>query len=225
MSSAKRLRERKRSASSGLMTHRSIFGALILLALAGTSHAEDGWLNLFDGKTLKGWKEAGGKGSFTVHDGKIVAQGKPMGHLFYEGDAGAAEFKNFELKIQVLTKAGANGGVYFHTAFQQEGWPKQGIEAQVNATHSDWRKSGSIYSIVDVKDVAPHKDDVWWEYHIVVRGNHAVLKINDKVTTEWTQPEDWKRGGKQISQGTFALQAHDPDSVVYFKNIRVKVLD
>ena len=192
--------------------------------IAAVATADEGWKSLFDGRSLAGWTEAGGEGSFSVRDGMIVARGKPMGHLFYSGKVNGGDFKNFELKIKVQTKAKANGGVYFHTRFQKQGWPKHGIEAQVNATHEDWRKSGSLYSILDVKDVAPHTDDVWWDYHISVIGEHAVVKINGKTTAEWTQPEDWKRGPKRIDHGTFALQAHDPDSVVWFKDIQVKIL-
>ena len=197
---------------------------LSLFALVLQGRADEGWQSLFDGESLGGWKEAGGRGSFVVKNGEIVAQGKPRGHLFYEGDVNQARFRNFEFKLEVLTRPKANGGVYFHTRYQESGWPKQGIEAQVNATHSDWRKSGSIYSIVDVKDVAPHRDDVWWEYHIVVRDRKVTLRIDGRITAEWTQPEDWKRGGKQLGEGTFALQAHDPESVVHFRNLRVKVL-
>ena len=205
---------------------KSRFFALWLGCVLGVTEsvAGDGWQSLFDGQSLAGWKAAGGEGSFTVRDGVIVARGKPRGHLFYVGDVNGGDFKNFELKLEVLTKPKANGGVYFHTKYQESGWPKQGIEAQVNATHEDWRKSGSIYSIVDVKDVAPHQDDVWWSYHIVVRGDHVTVSIDGKQTAEWTQPKDWKRGGKRISHGTFALQAHDPDSEAWFRNIRVKVL-
>ena len=201
--------------------------ALLCGSVLSATAGEKGWISLFDGESLKGWKEAGAARSFVVEDGKIVANGKPLGHLFYAGPVRNADFKNFELKLDVMTMPQANSGVYFHTKYQAEGWPKTGFEAQVNASHKDHRKSGGLYGIVDVNDVAPHVDKVWWKYHIIVKGPRVSIKINGKTTAEWTQPDDWKRksSGQKIDRGTFALQAHDPDSVVYFKNIQVKPLD
>lgn len=188
--------------------------------------AGEKWISLFDGKTLTGWKESGGAGSFRVEDGKLVANGKPMGHLFYTGHVKGAEFENFELKLDVMTRPNANSGVYFHTKYQAKGWPKAGFECQVNATHSDHLKSGGIYGVADVKNQAPHKDNVWWEYHIKVIDRKVVIKVNGKTSMVWTQPKDWKGKfpDRQINKGTFALQAHDPKSLVYYRNIRVRVL-
>ena len=189
--------------------------------------AEPRWISLFDGKSLDGWKESGGKGSFYVEDGKIVANGKPMGHLFYVGKVEKASFKNFEFKAEVMTTPGSNSGIYFHSKYQEEGWPKAGFESQVNATQGDRRKTGGLYGVKDVMDVAPHKDNEWFEYHIIVKGESVTIKINGKTTTEWRQPESFRSrpdGTRKIGQGTFAFQAHDPNSKVYFKNVRVKPL-
>lgn len=199
-----------------------------LLFITSASVAEEpGWISLFDGKSLDGWKESGGKGSFHVEDGKIVANGKPMGHLFYTGKVENASFKNFQFKAEVMTTPGSNSGIYFHTRYRKEGWPEAGFESQVNATHGDRRKTGSLYGIKDVLDVAPHKDNEWFEYHIIVNGESVTLKINGKTVMQWTQPESFRTrpdGGRKIGRGTFALQAHDPNSTVYFKNVRVKPL-
>jgi hypothetical protein len=176
---------------------------------------------------LYGWKESGGKGSFYVEEARIVAQGKPMGHLFYVGPAENASFKNFEFKAEVMTTPGSNGGIYFHSKYQSEGWPTAGFEAQVNATQGDRRKTGSLYGIKDVMDTAPHSDHEWFEYYIKVKGESVTIKINGQTTTEWTQPDSFRSrpdGSRKIGQGTFAFQAHDPNSKVYFKNVRVRPL-
>ena len=178
--------------------------------------AEDGWISLFDSKSLDGWKASEHKASFSVVDGKIQAFG-PRSHLFYVGPVNNHSFKNFELKLDVMTTPGSNSGVYFHTAYQENGWPKKGIEAQVNATHSDWRKTGSLYAIKDVKQPG-HKDNEWFAYHIIVQGRHITLKVNGNTTVEHTEP------GPRLSSGTFALQGHDPKSRVFYRNIRVKPL-
>jgi hypothetical protein len=203
-----------------------VFGLSVLLCFASAAE-EPGWICLFDGKSRDGWKESGGKGSFCVEDGKIVANGKPMGHLFYQGKVENASFKNFEFKAEVMTMPGSNSGIYFHSKYQEEGFPKAGFEAQVNATHGDQRKTGGLYGVKDVMDVAPHKDKEWFEYHIIVKGESVTIKINGKTTMEWTQTEDIRsrpEGSRKIGQGTFAFQAHDPNSKVYFKNVRVKPL-
>src|SRR6478736_5357270 len=89
--------------------------------------------------------------TFSVSDGKIVVHGKTA-HLFYVGPVENHNFKNFEFKAQVMTMPGANSGIYFHTEYQQGGWPAKGFEVQVNNSHTDWKRTGSLYSVEDVKE-------------------------------------------------------------------------
>ncbi|MGV3757412.1 MAG: 3-keto-disaccharide hydrolase [Verrucomicrobiota bacterium] len=210
------------------MKLHALLAALLLplTLIAADKPDKDGFISLFDGKTLNGWKLGGAEGSFKVGDGAIVANGKPIGHLFYDGEVNNHDFKNFELKVDVKTTEGSNGGVYFHTKFQDKGWPDMGFECQVNATHKDTKKGGGLYSVVDIKE-APVGDGQWWTYHIIVKDNKITLKVNDKVTVEWTQPEGYAHPqfkNRKLGSGTFAFQAHDEKSVVYFKNVKVKPL-
>lgn len=177
-----------------------------------------GWIKLFDGKSLDGWQVGENAGTFKVEDGAIVVFG-PRAHLFYMGDVQNHNFKNFEYKAKVMTKPGANSGMYIHTKFQEDGWPSQGYEIQVNNSHTDWRRTGSVYGIQDVKE-APAKDDKWFTQHIIVNGNKITVKVDGKIINDYTVPAE---GGK-LSSGTFALQGHDPKSKVYYKDIMVKVL-
>ncbi len=201
----------------------------VLVFLTGCQPAEkmsvkeEGWESLFDGKTLNGWKASENKNSFSVRDGMIVAAG-PRSHLFYAGPIQNANFKNFELKAEVMTKPGSNSGIYFHTEYQETGWPSKGYEAQINNTHTDWRKTGSLYAVKDVNESLA-KDNEWFTEHIIVRDKRIIIKVNDKTMVDWTEPEDFTlegQPGRKLSSGTFALQGHDPKSVVYFKNIMVK---
>ena len=60
------------------------------------------------------------------------------------------------------------------------------------------------------------------------RIKHVIVKVNDKVVVDFTEPEGQdipKMPGRKLSSGTFAFQAHDPISVVYFRNVMVKPLD
>jgi len=98
---------------------------------------------------------------------------------------------------------------------------------QVNQTHSDWRKTGSLYSFNDEKEQHV-KDNEWYTEHIIVQGDKVTVKINGKTVMEYVESEDKNRpadaGEKKIDRGTFALQAHDPKSVIYYKDIMVKPL-
>lgn len=178
----------------------------------------DDWISLFDGKSLEGWKVGEHANTFTVQDGKIVVFGE-RAHLFYVGPVGNHNFKNFEYKASVMTTPGSNSGMYFHTQYQESGWPEKGYEVQVNATHTDWRKTSSLYGVQDVKE-APNKDNEWFVQQITVQGKKITIKVNDKIINEYTEGET---GGK-LSSGTFALQGHDPKSKVYYKDIMVKIL-
>jgi hypothetical protein len=185
------------------------------------------WISLFDGKTLNGWKVGDNAATFTVDSGCIIAHGNTA-HLFYEGDEHNHDFKDFDFKADVLTRPGSNSGIYIHTEYQQGGWPAKGYEVQVNNSHTDWRRTGSLYAVVDIKEVyCP--DNVWFTESVSVRGKRVIIKLNDTVVVDYTEPEhplrDDDMKGRLLSHGTFALQGHDPNSKVYFKNIMVKPLD
>jgi hypothetical protein len=198
--------------------------ALALPVLAADS--ADGWISLFDGKSLDGWKASDEPGTFAVQNGEIIVYGK-RSHLFYLGEVNGHDFKNFELKADVMTRKGSNSGVYFHTEWQETGWPDKGFEVQVNNTHKDPKKTAGLY---DIKDnfTAPAADDEWFTLEIKVEGKHVVTKVNGQVITDYVEPEDFQPAknhlGRKIDHGTFALQGHDPGSEVHFKNIFVKPL-
>ena len=147
----------------------------------------------------------------------IVVHGPGPSHLFYDGPVHNHDLKNFHLKAMVMTFPHANSGIYFHTKYQEAGWPDQGFEAQVNATHGDWKKTGSLYDIKDIKD-PHHEDEKWFLYEVIVKGNHVELKIDGKTVNDWTQPDDFTppkgHAGRFLQHGTFALQGHDPGSKV-----------
>ena len=195
--------------------------ALACFAVTASCLAEEGWISMFNGKDLSGWKsnaatEKQPENVFSAKDGELVVNGG-RAHLFYAGPDGKASFRNFEFKAKVKTTAGSNSGIYFHTAYQERGWPSAGYECQVNATHTDRKKTGGLYAVADVMDNAPNKDDEWFDYSIKVDGHHIVVTINGIVTTDWTQPEDWDPAknlkgmpGRKLGEGTIAIQGHDP---------------
>lgn len=199
---------------------RLMFVALLLVLTNRSFAAEPAaeWITLFDGKSLNGWTINENAETWKVADGAITCNG-PRSHLFYAGSH--FPFKDFEFEAEVLTRNNSNAGIYFHTKFQETGWPDAGFECQVNNTYNtDPRKTASIYKIQDITEqIVP--DDEWFKYNITVQGKTVTVKINGKTANEYVEPDDAE---KKLSEGTFALQGHDPGSTVSFRNIRVRKL-
>lgn len=192
--------------------------------------ARDGWKVLFDGKSMKGWKANESKDSWKLVDGTLRCEG-PRSHLFFVGKDGKASFKNFEFRCQVRTTKGSNSGIYFHTRYQPSGWPKYGYECQVNITQGDPKKSSSLYAVKnvgaeDLKGLI--QDGEWYWQTIIVKDNKITLKINDKVMVEFEEEPGRKAESnsfeRRLDKGTFAFQAHDPKSIVQFRNVIVRPL-
>lgn len=205
-----------------------LFSAALMLGLSANSPAaesEEGFKALSDGKTFDGWKIAEeNKDTWNIEDGAFVAHGNRC-HLFYAGED--KPFKDFDLKVDVWTGPHSNGGIYFHTKYQAQGWPKGGFECQVNNTHSDWRKTGSLYEVVDVAQT-PAQDGKWWTQEIIVKGKNVTVLIDGKKVFDYNEPPGAQAGKdfeRKLGEGTFALQGHDPGSIIKYKNIRVKRLD
>ena len=198
----------------------SILLMLVVPATAQTNASR--WISLFDGKSLEGWKKTDeSPATFSVRDGAIVANG-PRSHLFYVGSVENADFRDFELKVDVMTKPGSNGGIYFHTAWQDRGWPGRGFEVQVNNSYKrDPRRTGSLYGLQDITE-APAKDNEWFTVHVTVWGKHVTVSVDGRQVVDWVEPAS--ASGRVLDRGTFALQGHDPGSTVHYRNIRVKPL-
>lgn len=170
----------------------------------------DGFVPLFDGKSLSGWKCADNPDSWSaLPDGTIRGKGE-RSHLF-----SPKEYTDFEYRAEIKLKKGSNSGMYFRTKFEPA-WPT-GYEAQVNNSGGDPKRTGSLYRFVDVKEqLVP--DDTWWTQHIICKGNHIVIKVNDKTVVDFVDEKNTH------ARGHFALQQHDPQSEVLYRNVMVKDL-
>jgi Domain of Unknown Function (DUF1080) len=209
-----------------MMTLLRLSPVMLAAFLFQTPTAEPGFTSLFNGKDFTGWKISN-PASWTIENGAMKANGTP-GHVYYDGEFGNHSFRNFELKVDVMTRSNSNGGIYVLTEFKEKGWPAKGFEVQVNNTYAkDPVRTGSLYHVSDVKEQLV-KDDVWFTEHIIVKDNTITVRVNDKQVVQWTQPAEWatdpKLSRRVMTPGTVALQAHDPGSTVYYKNIRVKPL-
>jgi hypothetical protein len=166
----------------------------------------NGWVALFDGKTLSGWT-APDPGDWTMENGVLTGRGKTS-HLFSPNT-----YTNLEFKAEVKLNHRGNSGMYFRAAYGR-GWPK-GYEAQVENTSPDPQKTGSLYNIKrNLQQLVP--DDTWWTQHIVAIGNRIIIKVNDQIVVDCTDDK--------YKSGYLALQQHDPGSVVQYRNVMVKRL-
>ena len=212
------------------MSRRQMLGSLLALPAAFPLRAETDWIPLFDGHSLRGWKAGGSKNSIRVADGQIVAQG-PRAHLFYAGGVRHADFKNFELQAEVMTRDGAASGIYFHTGLQPKDSPKSGFKVQVNNTYKGddkalaLRKTGSLCGVQDVYK-ALGKDNEWSRLHILVQGKQVFIRLNGVEVVKYVEPEPPVREGDSpvLGHGTFALDSLDSSSEVRFRNILVRPL-
>jgi hypothetical protein len=168
------------------------------------------WVKMFNGENLDDWKANENPEAWTVENKTLKGSG-PVSHLFWMKE----ECENCEFKAEVMITDGSNSGMYFRTAFGPR-FPR-GYEAQVNATHRDPVKTGSLYNFSKNLD-SPHKAGEWFTQHIVVEGNRIVIKVNDKVITDFTDEKN------TFTKGYLALQQHDPKSVVYYRNLMFRKL-
>jgi hypothetical protein len=194
------------------MKHIVTVFVIVAATCAGQSGADSGgWIKMFNGENLDGWKATERAENWTVQDGMIVGKGE-RSHLFWMQE----ECENCEFKATVKISDKGNSGMYFRAQFGGAGWPK-GYEAQVNSTHGDPVKTGSLYNIVRNLDplVPP---ETWFTQHIIANGNHIVIKVNDKVIV------DHKDEKNRHTKGYLALQQHDPGSVVMYKDLMFRKL-
>lgn len=212
------------------MKRWTALGAAVVLTVgcsgASANSQDDGWISIFDGATLDGWRASEAPGTFRVENGEIVVHG-PRSHLFYVGPVQNHDFRNFEWKADVMTLPGANSGMYFHTEYQESGWPAKGYEVQVNNSHTDTRRTGGLYAIDDVTE-APAQDGEWFTQHIIVEGKRIRILVDGRTLVDYTEPANPERPadmvGRVLSSGTVALQGHDPNSEVHYRNIMIRPL-
>lgn len=223
-----------RSARLACRTALALASAAATTAPAGAveARAAGAWASLFDGTSLAGWKAAAeSPSSFRVQDGAIACDG-PRSHLFYLGPDGNAAFEDFELSVEVMTKPGANSGVFFHTAYQDKDWPAQGFEVQVNNSqprHGDYleyKMTGSLYGVRNVyKPIV--RDDEWFTMNVVVRKPQVQVRVNGTLLVDYREAGALPAGApalKRLGRGTLALQCHDPESRVFYRNLRARPL-
>jgi len=216
------------------MNLRILLPALLLIIPSLTMAADGEWLSLFNGKDLTGWKANAMPESFSVVDGVLrVNATKQSAHLFYVGDDDElVRFKNFVLEATVRSEPESNSGIFIHTDMSTRDKHlhlAKGYEVQLNSTAKEKRPTGSLYDVVDLAE-SPVDETEWFTVRIMVQDKRITVAINGEQVIDYTEPENPERSPKRAGRvldpegGAIALQAHDPNSVFYFKELRIQPL-
>jgi hypothetical protein len=216
------------------LSRRAFLGTVTAAPVAAAAAvAAQQWTELFDGHTMKGWRPSENKDSWTVIDGMLAADG-PRSHLFYVGPTHGADFRNFELDVEVTTQPECNSGIYFHTAYQETGFPEKGFEIQINNTalgdggYLERKKTCSLYGLRNMyKQLVP--DEKPFRVRAAVRGKNVQIRLNEELLVDYVEPTPpvIPTGGEKqrfLDHGTFALQCHNNGSRAFFRSVRVRAL-
>ena len=177
------------------------------------------WISLFDGKTLDGWEKVGNEESvWEVKEGAISGSGQASMLVTTKGP-----YKNFRYRAEIKINDGGNSGLYFRTT-AKPGF-MDGYEAQIDSTHRDPIRTGSLYGFCHVYQQHV-KPDTWFTYEIEVRDdvwrNRKMTRI--KVTVDGNELYEYLDFAQTFKEGHFAFQQHDQGSKVDIRKVEVLTL-
>ena len=183
--------------------------------------ADAGWVSLFDGKTLSGWEAlplGGQTSSWEVKDGLLEGSGGQSMLYSPKGD-----YKNFKFRAELKINDKGNSGMYVRSA--KVASFTGGHEIQVNSTHSDPIKTGSLYTLVHLFK-SPVPPDTFFTQEVEVadvnyRGKLVTkfrISVNGELLYEYLDHD------RLFKEGHFAFQQHDPGSKVTIRKVEVMEL-
>ena len=191
----------------------------ILPCVTNVIAEEPKWVSLFDGKSMDGWEKIGRDDShWDVKDGSINGSGEASMLVCTKGP-----YKNFRYRAEVRINDRGNSGLYFRTT-RKPGF-MDGYEAQIDSTHTDPIRTGSIYGMCHVykQHVKPGE---WFTYDLEVRDDvwrgREMTRI--KVTINGNELYEYLDFEKTFKSGHFAFQQHDPGSKVNIRKVEVMPL-
>lgn len=211
-----------------------LFTSLATALLVSSSFAAAEAVSLFDGKTLKGWKQINGTAKYEVIDGTIVgttAEGSPNSFLCTEKHYG-----DFELEFEVKVDDALNSGVMLRSQTKdgKADGRVNGPQVEIEASGAKGAESGYIYGeaiggwMTPKEKLVPHKkfkDGEWNHYKIIAKGPRIQVWINGEAVEDLTDDKVFASHPK----GFIGLQVHGIKKgtgpyKVAFKNITIKEL-
>ncbi len=169
----------------------------------------DGWISLFDGQTLFGWKAAS-KANWEVKDGAIIVTGGEKGLL-----CTTVEFDNYVLKADFRAAKNTNSGIFLRTpqVLGMNDITTKCYELNIAPPDNPF-PTGSYVGRLKGKPV-PERAGEWQSYEVTLDGAKSTVKLNGETVLEYTDPKPSGRGyiGLQLNEGQ-----------VEFKNIKLKPL-
>jgi hypothetical protein len=188
------------------------------------------WIELLNKKNLNGW-ESIGHGIWTVlRDGTLVGQRDPREKANTDPNQAwlytTRNFREFDLELEWWTRFGGNSGISIrdssrarHT-FGAEADPKRtpariGHEIQISNGYNDSYPTGSVYLFQKARGGVQIENE-WNRFEIQVRDGMIRVRLNGQLVAE--HPGDPAR----VRSGPIGLQLHDPQSIVMFRNIRIR---
>ncbi len=196
-----------------------LLGAFSMLASSTLLAQDSPWVSLFDGKTMDGWEKVGKPDSnWEVQDGALAGSGSASMLVCTKGP-----FKNFKYRAEVKINDKGNSGLYFRCT-RKPGF-SDGYEAQIDSTHTDPIRTGSLYGMCHVykRLVEP---DAWFTYELEVRDDiwrgKAMTRI--KISVNGDELFEHLDFATTFKEGHFAFQQHDPGSKVLIRKVEVMEL-
>jgi len=181
--------------------------AVAALAAAGTASGQDGFVSLFDGKTLDGFSQTG-EANWRVEDGAIVADKGKGGHLISK-----ESYKDVHIRIEFWSDEKANSGIFVRCAPDKIG-AKTCYEFNIFDTRPDpTYGTGAIVYIAEVNS-APKAAGKWNTMEAIAKGRQLTLIFNGQKTVD-VRNGLWEEGHFTLQYGGGALK---------FRKVEVKKL-
>jgi len=192
------------------MTRWATFASALLvsaLAAAGTASGQDGFVTLFDGKSLDGFTQTG-EANWRVEDGAIVADKGKGGHLISK-----ESYKDVHVRIEFWSDEKANSGIFMRCAPDKIG-AKTCYEFNIFDTRPDQTYgTGSIVYIAEVNPM-PKAAGKWNTMEAIAKGRQLTLIFNGQKTVD-VKNGLWEEGHFTLQYGGGALK---------FRKVEVKKL-
>jgi hypothetical protein len=196
--------------------------ALMVMAAWAQSPAESGWVPLFNGKDLSGWRAHGAE-KWVVENGEILGEstvGK-YGYLTTE-----KTYRDFLLRVRFKCEGEGNYGVFLRSRItgQSETGPDiEGTQVEVDPK----RHTGGIYesggrgwvALPTEEGERAIKPRDWNDLEIAIEGKHVVTRLNGVQIVDYYDP------APRFREGVVGLQLHTGGGArVHWKDIFIQEL-